>query len=427
MPGTGGDVVRALTVMPGVVNLQVPLGYSGVVIRGIVAAGLEGPRRRLRDPGPVPQHRLPRGAAGRVDRRRSTTSRAASTSSYGRASSGIVALTTRPGSDTRTHAGRGVVHRRRPARARPRRQEDPLHVRASPLDDRLRLAVDHPASADLSLTTVPSYWDGQFRIDHQLNSKWQLSLSERRHDRHVRALRDEGHRRRHEAVLQPHAVPPRSPAARSITTVRGRANLALSGLLPEFIFEAGAVPEHRRHAADVTPRAEVIRTCARGARPEGCRVARGGEAQVGHARHRPRAAARDARGRADGHATIRSDVTDEVRRHVLDPGLRGVDRGLARTSIRASASRVGLRGDAFARPGEITSQPRGELKSKLDRSVTARLSAGAYRRPPEFQSELLETNLESEHSTQTIAGLQYEPREGAARADARPTTPIART
>jgi len=34
VPGTGGDIVRALTVMPGVVNLQIPLGYSGVVIRG---------------------------------------------------------------------------------------------------------------------------------------------------------------------------------------------------------------------------------------------------------------------------------------------------------------------------------------------------------------------------------------------------------
>src|SRR5262249_38921629 len=34
IPGTGGDLVKALTVMPGVVNLQIPLGYSGVVIRG---------------------------------------------------------------------------------------------------------------------------------------------------------------------------------------------------------------------------------------------------------------------------------------------------------------------------------------------------------------------------------------------------------
>src|SRR5204863_3393213 len=34
IPGTGNDIVRSLTAMPGVVNLQIPLGYSGVVIRG---------------------------------------------------------------------------------------------------------------------------------------------------------------------------------------------------------------------------------------------------------------------------------------------------------------------------------------------------------------------------------------------------------
>ena len=34
VPGTGGDVVKALSAMPGVVNQQLPLGYSGVVIRG---------------------------------------------------------------------------------------------------------------------------------------------------------------------------------------------------------------------------------------------------------------------------------------------------------------------------------------------------------------------------------------------------------
>src|SRR5213078_2589197 len=49
---------------------------------------------------------------------------------------------------------------------------------------------------------------------------------------------------------------------------------------------------------------------------------------------------------------------------------------------------------------------------KLPASLTARLSAGAYRRPREFQSESLYTSVGSEHSAQTIAGLQYEPREG---------------
>jgi len=78
--------------------------------------------------------------------------------------------------------------------------------------------------------------------------------------------------------------------------------------------------------------------------------------------------------------------------------------------IRAT---VGLRTDVFARINEANLEPRGELQVKLPGSLTARLSAGAYRRPPEFQSENLYTDVGSEHSTQTIVGLQYEPREGA--------------
>src|SRR5262249_8973350 len=34
IPGTGGDLVRTLTIMPGVVNAQLPLGFGGIVIRG---------------------------------------------------------------------------------------------------------------------------------------------------------------------------------------------------------------------------------------------------------------------------------------------------------------------------------------------------------------------------------------------------------
>jgi len=77
--------------------------------------------------------------------------------------------------------------------------------------------------------------------------------------------------------------------------------------------------------------------------------------------------------------------------------------------IRAT---VGLRTDVFARINEANLEPRGELQIKLPASLTARLSAGAYRRPPEFQSENLSTSAGSEHSAQTIAGLQYEPQEG---------------
>jgi outer membrane receptor protein involved in Fe transport len=73
---------------------------------------------------------------------------------------------------------------------------------------------------------------------------------------------------------------------------------------------------------------------------------------------------------------------------------------------------TGLRMDAFARGGDVAVQPRGELQWKLAEKTTMRLSAGAYRRPPENQDEFLHPELNPERSTQTILGYEYEPQEG---------------
>ena len=101
VPGTGGDVVRALTVMPGVVNLQIPLGYSGVVIRGSSPQD----SKVLIDDFEIPVlfHNIgfravvPAEAIETLD-----FIPGGFDVGYGRASSGIVSLTTRPGSDERT-------------------------------------------------------------------------------------------------------------------------------------------------------------------------------------------------------------------------------------------------------------------------------------------------------------------------------------
>jgi outer membrane receptor protein involved in Fe transport len=77
--------------------------------------------------------------------------------------------------------------------------------------------------------------------------------------------------------------------------------------------------------------------------------------------------------------------------------------------LRATA---GVRTDVYGRSGEVAVQPRGEIQIKLPRSLTARLTAGMFTRPPEYQSEILTKDLDAERSTQYIAGLQYEPREG---------------
>src|SRR6185312_11557975 len=146
VPGTGGDVVRALTVMPGVVNMQVPLGYAGVVIRGsspqdskVLVDGFE---------IPVLYHNigfravLPAEAIDTLD-----YIPGGFDVGYGRASSGIVALTTRAGSERRSVADHRAELLRRP--------------------------VPHRSSAQRQVAAV---------------------AVEPRHDRYVRAVRDEGHR-----------------------------------------------------------------------------------------------------------------------------------------------------------------------------------------------------------------------------------------
>jgi len=101
IPGTGNDVVRALTAMPGVVNFQLPIGYSGVVIRGSSPQD----SKVLVDDFEIPvlfhnigfRALLPAEAIDSLD-----YIPGGFDVSYGRATSGIVALTTRAGADQRT-------------------------------------------------------------------------------------------------------------------------------------------------------------------------------------------------------------------------------------------------------------------------------------------------------------------------------------
>src|SRR3954468_20021543 len=176
IPGTGGDVVRTLTAMPGVVNLQVPLGYTGVVIRGsspqdskVMIDGFE---------VPILFHNiafravLPSEAIASLDYIPGGFDVA-----FGRASSGIVELTTRPGGAQHSVQGEislidGGLLAQGAVGDRTRYM---FGLRRSTVD--LLLPSLIPADADLSLTTVPRYYDGQFRIDHDLSPRWHLALS----------------------------------------------------------------------------------------------------------------------------------------------------------------------------------------------------------------------------------------------------------
>jgi outer membrane receptor protein involved in Fe transport len=411
IPGTGNDVVRALTAMPGVVNFQLPLGYSGVVIRGSSPQD----SKVLVDDFEIPVlfHNIGFRAIIPAESVQSLDYIPGGFGvEYGRASSGIVALTTRPGSDKRTEQGEisfidgGLL-------AQGKIDDKTRYMigfRRSTID--LILPSILPSDIDLSLTTVPSYYDGQLRIDHELSDKWRMYLS-------AIGTND---------VFEIEATKEDSPEeakakrfynnTRFIRTTVGAqyhdgpwsASLALSAIAQQFIFEAGLIQEIHVEQPAVTPRVEVTRTFddLAGLTKVAWRI--GGEAQVGRA-SLDLALPVEQREGEPPKSFDPKDVSTRFNGSFWVPDFAGWTSIGANLDPRIRAT-LGLRSDIFARNNEADLEPRGELQVKLPASLTARFSVGAYRRPPEYQTELLHTDIGSEHSLQTIAGLQYEPREG---------------
>ncbi|HEX5060571.1 MAG TPA: TonB-dependent receptor plug domain-containing protein [Kofleriaceae bacterium] len=409
LPGTGGDVVRALTVMPGIANQQLPLGsMSGVVIRGSAPQD----SKVLVDDFEIPvlMHNigfrsvLPAEAIQSLEFLPGGFDVA-----FGRASSGIVSLVTRPGSDQRsTQAEVSMIDGGLLAQGRIGKKTNYMFgLRRSTID--LVLPGLIPDSVDLSLTTVPSYWDGQFRIDHQLTSKWKLALSgvgttdtfelyttkdtesaTKRFFNQTRFFRLTGSATYHDGPWT--------------------AKLALSGIAPEFTFEFGAFQHIKWRQPAITPRAEVTRTWDKKLGLTNVEWRTGVEAQIGRASF-DMASPPDIRDGEQYSGYDPRDTSMSIKDTFWLPDFAGWSSVSANLDPRIRAT-VGVRTDAFARTGEVAVQPRGELKVKLTPTLTARLSSGAYVRPAEYQTENFSPDARSEHSTQNIVGLQYEPREG---------------
>ena len=409
IPGTGGDIVRALTVMPGVVNLQLPLGYSGVVIRGSSPQD----SRVLIDDFEVPvlfhnvgfRAVIPAETIASLD-----YIPGGFDVGYGRASSGIVALTTRPGDEKRsTQAEISVIDGGLLAQG-PIGKDTRylLALRRSTIDFVLPQVI--PDSADLSLTTVPRYYDGQLRIDHTLSDKWKLTLSNIGTDDifELYATKDE------EAMSK--RFYNRTRFDRLTASARYKdgpwlANIALSGIYTQFLFEAGLYQNIDVRTAAVTPRIDITHTdaTAGGLKDVVWRV--GAEAQVSRVGVDLALPVEQREGEAMSGMFDPKDITEQFNGHVWFADFAGWSSVTASFDKRVRGT-AGVRAEYFQRPNELALQPRGELKFQIAKPWQLRLAAGAYRRPPEFQSELLEKGVQSERSKQAILGLQYEPKDG---------------
>ncbi|NVB84997.1 MAG: TonB-dependent receptor plug domain-containing protein [Kofleriaceae bacterium] len=409
IPGAGGDMVKALSVMPGVVNSQLPVGYSGIAIRGSSPQD----SKVLIDNFEVPllfhaigaRSILPTESIEKLEYIPGGFDVA-----FGRASSGIVALTTRPGNEQRTtQAEVSVLDGGLLAQgAIGKRTRYMLGLRRSLIDFVLPSLI--PDDADLSMTTVPRYWDEQFRIDHTLSSKWRLSLSsigaddvlELYSSKNEDAMSKRFYNRTRFARLTAAARYSDGPWA---------LDLALSGLAQQTVVEVGVKQNLDVLSVFITPRAELSRTAAKFAGLTNVVWRLGVDAQV--ARGVVDAAMPDEpREGEPAPPNDPNDVSQKFHGVVWLPDFSGWTAISADLDPRIRVT-TGLRTDVFAKNGQVAVQPRGELAVKLAKPWTARLSAGGFDRPAEYNTEALYDHLRAEHSTQVIAGLQYEPREGA--------------
>ena len=404
LPGTGGDVVRALSAMPGVVNQQIPLGYSGVVIRGSSPQD----SKVLIDDFEVPILFHPLGVRAVVPAESIDTLTfipGGFDVAYGRSSSGIVQLTTRPGSEARSTQAEvslidGGLVAQGPLGEHTRYM---LALRRSVIDFVLPLVI--PSSVDLSLTTVPQYWDEQLRIDHELNPRWNLSVSSVGTD----------------DVFELFTTKEDAPSKRFFTQTRflrltgaakyhdgeWQASLALSGMLSEIDAEVGLYQRLDVPTSLVTPRAVVTRSMREAIGLRDVVWSSGAEAQIGHSSV-DIALPLERREGEPLPPYDPKDTTTNFRGAVWFPDLAAWTSAAATFDPRIRIT-LGLRADYFGRPRELAVQPRSELQIKLSDALTSRFSAGMCRRPPEFQSELLDPHVRSERSQQLTTGLEYTP------------------
>ena len=272
-----------------------------------------------------------------------------------------------------------------------------------------------PASVDLSLTTVPSYWDEQFRIDHELNSKWQLALSSvgtiDTFELFATKDTDAGTKR----FFNRTRFLRLTAARRTTTTGRGRANLALSGAAPGVhVRGRRCTSRSTSRPPTVTPRAEVIRTARQGRRAHRRRVARSAPRSRSAAASIDLALPHERReGEPMPDGTIRKDTSMRFKGAVWVPDFAAWTAVTANFDPRVRVT-AGLRADGVrAARARSRSQPRGELQVKLTQVVDGAAVGGRVLAARRSSSPRTSTStLEAERSTQTIVGLQYEPREG---------------
>ena len=399
MPGTGNDVMRTLTAMPGVVDYPLPLGVDGVVMRGSSPQD----SKVLVDDFEVP--RLYHDSASA----RSCRAESIDSLEYIPGGFDVVRprdlgyrrLTTRAGGDKRG--------------SRPSSAPASQRARAGPVGTAHYMISVRRSTIDLLLPSCcPSGLD--------LVADDGAALLRRADARRLRAVEEVDAarveprlRRRDGAVREPRPNPDkrflnrdrfvRGTAAAPITTACGPRSSRSRGSRSSRC-SSGAYQHLDESSPSVTARAEVLapRSTSPGLdAPVVERRRRGGRRITRSTSRCPQQSARASRRRAD-------DPTDtSLHLHGHGPTL---DIAAGRRSPRRSTRACGYRRLARRRvraTNDVAVQPRSELEVTLTPQVTRATLGGCVHAAARVPDGALDRALQGERSRQLIAGLQIDP------------------
>ncbi|HEV7556548.1 MAG TPA: TonB-dependent receptor, partial [Kofleriaceae bacterium] len=406
LPGTGGDLIQSLSAMPGVATTEIPLGTSGIVIRGSSPQD----SKFLVDDFEVPAlyHDLGFRSIVREEAIDSLDYIPGGfDAAFGRATSGVVSVTTRAGDDSprgELDTSTGEVGLLVQGHAGNLRYM--VAVRRSLIDLLVPLLL--PDDLDVAFPTFPRFYDEQLRIDYKLSPHWDVRVSSLGSDDALAIYGDKA--QSPDQYFSDRTRFIRGTAAALYHDGPWSAKLALSAIAVEQDADIGVAQHVHVSSPAITVRGEAQRLVDElgPLRQITWRVG----AEAVHTRNEIDVAAPQEQ--REGETAPPSDPNDtslSFRGHTITDDLAAwtVASAQPRPWLVLTA---GLRVDDFRRNHDVAIQPRGDLAVRVAPQLTVRISVGAYSRPPEYQSELLAPNLHAERSIQRIVGAVWEPLDG---------------
>ncbi len=396
IPGTGGDLLAGLTVMPGVSIPQGRGGGQGIVIRGSAPQD----SRFLLDGFEIPQlyHLFQRSIIPTQAVANLEFQPGGFDVKYGKASSGIIAITSRGGNDKLEAVTEISII-------------DAYAVASGPINKKLRMLASFRRSyvdtwlpsvlpKEVGLVAAPRFFDGLLRLDYELTDKWHAAFTVIGSDDLTKLITNQ------KQTDKEFAFSAETNFVRAIASAYWRGpkqttvDLGASVLTQQLSFTAGdQFLDSTLFSMNV--RGEVTKRVDTFAGLQDVAFRTGLEYEPKRNKLALELIQSDARPQG-------GFMDDTSPRNLFNGkfwlqdvgGWATMEAGLSK-AIRFTS---GVRIDGYIRNREVAVQPRGDLVWKPNDSTKLRFAAGRYTRPPEYRDELLTKSLKAESAVQLALG-----------------------